>query len=791
MGEWDLYPSGTPASADTLLYRSVSSTPPAAGQVKQSTVANLAATVASTAADFAPTGLTGAVAVSRYAGATTSGAPVSGTFAVGDFVVDQAGTIWICTAAGTPGTWTSLVNTTGTQTVGGTKTFAGEVRAPDFAPSGLTGATGASRYAGATTSGAPTSGTFAVGDFVVDRTGAIWVCTVAGTPGTWVSPSGAIVLHPSGDATGVTDTPVLQAALTAAGAIRLAAGTFYVNAPLQVKSGTCLSGAGIGVTTIKMASGSWSSVAQVGLINGVSALMTYGNTTASYIAVRDLTVDGNQTGITALPAWATGGTGAGNNVTNSPLHLNHVTNLEISGVGVINSIGYTVYLQSCVNFTIRGCRVISGQVSATQGWGIPSQQDGLHLDGVSYGLIDGNYIDTGTFSSAADVGDDGIALQSLTSAVHDVTITGNAIRAGESGIDLALSGNDIYDVSITGNNIWGTQAHGIVSQPFSGTGAVSRNITVTANTITSPCATASSANGISFLDYSLISLPANAFENVSVSGNTIESITNAASAGIYFSYGTNITVASNNMRDLHGYAAVQVGNNVAGTSTPASVFSVSGNIIDISASTGGNVTGIAVKDSRTGTLSQNVIIGPGAATGGGGNVAINIGSFGAVVQGNAASGNSINGWTTGIQEYNAGASPDFNSYIGNQFQSVTTSLSLVGTHDTVLDASQNTFPGVTAFNGGTDTSGTAAASSPAFTSGTAKQLSTTQDVRLMIAIQTSAALAVAIGPANTTTTALMPSQSYALGLVTIPVPKGWWVKITGTIADLTITQLTC
>jgi len=50
---------------------------------------------------------------------------------------------------------------------------------------GLPGATAASRHAGATTSGAPTTGTFAVGDYVVDQSGAMWVCTVAGTPGTW------------------------------------------------------------------------------------------------------------------------------------------------------------------------------------------------------------------------------------------------------------------------------------------------------------------------------------------------------------------------------------------------------------------------------------------------------------------------------------------------------------------------------------------------------------------------------------------------------------------------------
>jgi hypothetical protein len=53
----------------------------------------------------APTGLTGAVAASRYAGATASGPPASGTFSVADWVLDQGGAIWICVIAGTPGTW--------------------------------------------------------------------------------------------------------------------------------------------------------------------------------------------------------------------------------------------------------------------------------------------------------------------------------------------------------------------------------------------------------------------------------------------------------------------------------------------------------------------------------------------------------------------------------------------------------------------------------------------------------------------------------------------------------------
>ena len=59
--------------------------------------------------------------------------------------------------------------------------------------SGLTGAAAASRYAGATSAGAPTSGAFLLGDWTIDQTGAIHVCSVAGTVG-----SGAVFTRVGG-----------------------------------------------------------------------------------------------------------------------------------------------------------------------------------------------------------------------------------------------------------------------------------------------------------------------------------------------------------------------------------------------------------------------------------------------------------------------------------------------------------------------------------------------------------------------------------------------------------------
>lgn len=72
-------------------------------------------------------------------------------------------------------------------------TFTGVAAAPAFSVSGLTGSVAASRYVGATASGAPAAGAHLKGDWVIDQTGKIWICTVAGTPGTWVSASGSSV----------------------------------------------------------------------------------------------------------------------------------------------------------------------------------------------------------------------------------------------------------------------------------------------------------------------------------------------------------------------------------------------------------------------------------------------------------------------------------------------------------------------------------------------------------------------------------------------------------------------
>lgn len=180
------------------------------------------------ATDFSATGLTGAVLPSRYVGATSVGAPASGTFVMGDWAIDQAGTIHICITGGTPGTWAEMTSNTYTQTltnktlatptltgtttagsinVSGNVSVSGSSSAQVFPCSGSTGATVAAGFVGGTAGGHPTSGGHGLGDFVVDNTGNMWVCTAAGTPGTWQAVGGGQGIVAAPTASSASGTP--------------------------------------------------------------------------------------------------------------------------------------------------------------------------------------------------------------------------------------------------------------------------------------------------------------------------------------------------------------------------------------------------------------------------------------------------------------------------------------------------------------------------------------------------------------------------------------------------------
>jgi len=197
-------------------------------------------------------GLPGAVAASRWMGGTTSGAPVSGTFLVGDFVVDQSGKMWICVTAGTPGSWT--------------------------AGSGSTNVIN-----GVTVSGTPARGQVLT---ATGLTSADW----ANAPVDWLNAVTAYGADPTG---GSDSTTAIQNALSAipagGGTVYLPAGTYLLNTAsfLSVAiAGTRLTGAGIATQL------------QIGAsFTGAQVL----SVTADSCVVSDLSIVGASSTITSNP----------------------------------------------------------------------------------------------------------------------------------------------------------------------------------------------------------------------------------------------------------------------------------------------------------------------------------------------------------------------------------------------------------------------------------------------------------------------------------------------------------
>lgn len=99
--------------------------------------------------------------------------------------------------------------------------------------------------------------------------------------------------------------------------------------------------------------------------------------------------------------------------------------------------------------------------------------------------------------------------------------------------------------------------------------------------------------------------------------------------------------------------------------------------------------------------------------------------------------------------------------------------------------------GVAAHTAGTDTSSTATASTPSLTSGTAARINTTQDVMLYCNIKVASTFSLKIGPTSTPATTVVASATAGVGLISVRIPKGWYVQSTFTSADVAWTAVTC
>ena len=198
-------------------------------------------------------------------------------------------------------------------------TFTGTTTAPEFSASGLTGATAASRYVGATASGAPASGTFAVGDFIIDQTGFVYVCTVAGTPGTWVKVGGSSALTYGGATLGANVTLPTSTNTTIQTTASLPIGTYLINASYLLQNSGTITTPGTAQVSLLLGSATATFVGVpvsangfVGLVNSSTDLVMF---TISCIVV--VTVAGTlkfeceNSSFVALVASYNGGVGYG------------------------------------------------------------------------------------------------------------------------------------------------------------------------------------------------------------------------------------------------------------------------------------------------------------------------------------------------------------------------------------------------------------------------------------------------------------------------------------------------
>jgi hypothetical protein len=75
-------------------------------------------------------------------------------------------------------------------------------------------------------------------------------------------------------------------------------------------------------------------------------------------------------------------------------------------------------------------------------------------------------------------------------------------------------------------------------------------------------------------------------------------------------------------------------------------------------------------------------------------------------------------------------------------------------------------------------------------SGTPFQPSASHATVLYIEVTTAAALSVQMGPSSSGTgVTVSTSESAALGVTTVEVPAGWYVDLTGTVADFIVTAV--
>jgi hypothetical protein len=650
-------------------------------------------------------GVTGATVASRYVGGVASVAPTTGTFSTGDYVIAQNGNIFICTSGGTSGTWTSPGTGVYLPLAGGT--MAGTINMNNTNPvsnasfisvSGLTGATQASRYVGATATVAPTTGTFSTGDYIIAQSGNMYICTSGGTPGTWtVAGTGAFLPLAGGTMSGSinmnnTNSVTNVSSLAIFGLTGATAGTRYVGATASVApvSGTFQIGdfiitrnGGILVCTTGGSPGTWTNP------NGGVYLPLAGGTMAGTIVM-----NGNEiTGVSDLAV--SGVTGA---------------NLASRYVGGVASVAPTTGTFSTGDYVIaqNGNIYICTSGGTPGTWTVPGT--GVYLPlagGTMAGAINMN---------TNNITNGGTITGTTINATTQFQLNGAQILSSFEASSLSVGLNSLSGtVSGLANTAAGSRALGVVSSGNANTGvgyAALGGVTTSSGSTAvgyNALLTLSTTGNMTALGYNALTANTTGTSNVAVGYSALASNTG-------FGNNFNIAVGSNAMATTTaviscvgvGYGALNVNTAVGSTAigyaalilntTASGVTAVGYNALATN-STGISNTAVGYNAlAANSTAAASVAIGYNAmlvntgaqntSVGAFSMVANTTGTLNVAIGYNALASNTISGSNTAVG-YNALAVADANSNTGigyNAFRLLTTGTNNVGVGYNVMSS---------------------------------------------------------------------------------------------------------
>jgi hypothetical protein len=460
------------------------------------------------------------------------------------------------------------------------------------------------------------------------------------------------------------------------GTIHIQPGTYTISDRLVVPSNISLIGSGKGVTIIK-------AVDQynptVGPSSGRSMVVSNSSdisTPVINVLITGITFDGNVQNITGLVS----------NANHRLVDFWYGQNIKFIGNEILRGINWSVFFRSTKYLWIENNTVLGGYSSTY------NQNDGIHVRGCQEFFIRGNYVDTNVGGGTS--GDDAIAVvngaEDIQDTLHGI-VANNICSSGSRGIVIVQEGNhNIRGITVADNVIWYTYYSGMMVQMIgTGSGKIFE-VSLDNNKIYNYGNVASDSDGIRVQQITGSSRIV--FKYLNITNNTIRNGHVTTGAGIsVLTKGVGLKVDGNNLTDLISLVGIQIGGT---SSQPVIDYTANNNLIDISTGAS-NAIGMLLEGTQRGTVVGNSIKGHTTGT-----------TYGIMLQANNTAGNDADGvanaetsaynnvsfnsiynFDNGVAEFNGGAAPDNNQFIGNQFNSVTTKTVLLGSNSSQLNGS--------------------------------------------------------------------------------------------------------